>query len=375
MPAPPVKRPGPKVIQPIRRIPDERYPMVPQGSVVKRVIASPDGQTYNVAFEQYVRQGDQVTPFMQHAKLTPSEYQALQQSVLGGIPDELSSPDAALPPPADLKEAFARGYSFQQYKPGQSGKLPNPNSRSRYAASALADWLTGRSPGATFYEGMTPSQRVAVEAGRLAGDVTGFGTQSKAWNIYPLDVVSTQAYNKALDSGLSQPEARMTAWAAASLLGYASGNWNPLNLAEGGRQKGFEAISADDADKRRSTNPVLDMAFHRGLLGRTGRLLPWEEFQQERPDVSREEYDAYREYLFDPGLLNLLKGTWTGVDGPEVRAMGYRITPLGALATAGLIGGAMAIGKSRMAGKVLPQSQPQPRIAGPPARPSPSPLP
>jgi hypothetical protein len=124
-----------------------------------------------------------------------------------------------------------------------------------------------------------------------------------------------------------------------------SGNYNPLNLMEGGRAAGYQAVTPTDEDLTKSENPVLDMALYRGMFGRSGKLLPWEQFHQERPDVAFEDFDAYKQYLREPGFLGLAKATGEGIDGPEARVMGYRVTPLGVLSAAGVLGGAIAAGR------------------------------
>ena len=58
----------------------------------------------------------------------------------------------------------------------------------------------------------------------------------------------------------------------------------------------------------------------RYFLGRSGALLPYNEFVKERPDVSREEYNQYKNYLF--GDKSVVKATMDGVQGPEVTFMG-----------------------------------------------------
>jgi hypothetical protein len=113
------------------------------------------------------------------------------------------------------------------------------------------------------------------------------------------------------------------------------------NLAQGGRARGYEAVLASEDDKKQTTNTVGELAL-RYITGRSGRLLPWEEFTVERPDVSRADYEAARIHQFDKGLfgIGLIKGTGRNLEGePEATAMGFRV-PLSAAATAagGLIG-------------------------------------
>jgi len=79
------------------------------------------------------------------------------------------------------------------------------------------------------------------------------------------------------------------------------------------------------------------------MFGRTGRVLPWEEFTAERPDVSYDDYKAYTAYQFDKGPLGigLVRGTTRNLEGePEAALMGFRVPLSAATATAGALGGA-----------------------------------
>ena len=69
-------------------------------------------------------------------------------------------------------------------------------------------------------------------------------------------------------------------------------------------------------------------------MGRTGQLLPYEEFKKVRPDVSRDEYKRYQAFKYDKredynptdGDLTIgagaLKFTDEGIHGPEVQFLG-----------------------------------------------------
>lgn len=115
--------------------------------------------------------------------------------------------------------------------------------------------------------------------------------------------------------------------------------WLGMSMAIGNawRQPGFKAVVPSEVDPTKSADPVGE-ALSRYLLGRTGSLLPYEEFVQERPDVSRQEYDNYKQYLF--GNAFPIKATLEGINGPEVTFMGKSIP----LATGILPTAAAAIG-------------------------------
>jgi hypothetical protein len=128
---------------------------------------------------------------------------------------------------------------------------------------------------------------------------------------------------------------------ASSALLATSGNSNFANITGGGRQPGFESILPVEGDKTQSSNPLSELGI-RYMFGRTGRLLPWEEFTTERPDVSPTDYGSYRAYQFDSGpLMGIAKATSRNIDAePELGMLGFRV-PLSAASTVGgtLIGG------------------------------------
>ena len=95
-----------------------------------------------------------------------------------------------------------------------------------------------------------------------------------------------------------------------------------MGIGNAYRQPGYKAAVPSEADPTQSAD-LLAEAGSRYFLGRTGSLLPYDEFVQERPDVSRGEYEAYKAYLFSNSLP--LKGTLEGIHGPEVTFLGKSI--------------------------------------------------
>lgn len=134
-------------------------------------------------------------------------------------------------------------------------------------------------------------------------------------------------------------------------LNIGSGNYDPFNPTEGFRSAGYSALSPEEGgDQRKPTNPAMDV-IERHFLGRKGRILPWEQFTAERPDVSYEKYKQYRDWQYgkadDPVRdlsLGLVKFTPSNLDNaPEINMMGTSITPTGVLAAAaGVIAPRMA---------------------------------
>jgi hypothetical protein len=206
------------------------------------------------------------------------------------------------------------------------------------------------------YAHLQPEGQTGFAVGRVAGDVIGNGTKQVLWRAHPLDIAGTQATKLIQDAGGNRTAEILAAFAAAQGLELGSGIYNPINLAQGGRASGYAAIDPSDDDPRQSTSPVTELIIDRGFFGRKGRLLPWEQFREERPDIPYEQYAKYQDYLRNKDENPLrdatggfIKGTMDGINGPEVSIMGYSMTPMG-IATAAL--GALAVreGVGRIAG-------------------------
>jgi hypothetical protein len=117
-----------------------------------------------------------------------------------------------------------------------------------------------------------------------------------------------------------------------------------------GRPAGYKAILPSEEDPRKTDSAVGEL-LSRYFLGRTGRLLPYNEFAKERPDVDKGEYQRYKAYQFnketdlnpldgDFNILGALRGTTEGIHGPEINFMGKAIPVLtGILPTAAAIAG------------------------------------
>lgn len=196
------------------------------------------------------------------------------------------------------------------------------------------------------YKYLPPQGQAAYAAGRIAADVAGHGTRQWGWRMHPEDIISSIGHWYLNSVGGNKLASTLGGYSSSLGMGIGSGNYNPLNPTEGGRPDGFQAISPDDEDPRKSTNPIYDLVVERGFFGRKGRLLPWEQFHEERPDVSYDKYSQYKDYLSNKDnnllrnlTLGMAKGTLDGINGPEVQLMGYSVTPLGAAAALGTLTG------------------------------------
>lgn len=100
------------------------------------------------------------------------------------------------------------------------------------------------------------------------------------------------------------------------------------------RPEGYAAVVPTEDDPRQTNNMLAEVAA-RYILGREGKLLPYDEFSNERPDVSAGDYQAYKAYKFDKNLdLNpfddgkvnvlggILKANTDGIKGAELEFLG-----------------------------------------------------
>ena len=158
-----------------------------------------------------------------------------------------------------------------------------------------------------------------------------------------------------------------------------------------GGQEGYKAVLPSEEDPSK-TNNVLGEVAAKYILGRTGNLLPWDEFKKVRPDVSKDEYMAYKAFKFDNEAdLNpldgdfvlptgVLKATSEGIHGPEVQFLGRSLpvttaliptaaaiagtaegarrgTRVGRGVRGGFIGGMASLAAGSLAGNLLEQER------------------
>lgn len=191
----------------------------------------------------------------------------------------------------------------------------------------------------------------AQNLGVIAGDVATDGVRNIWWFLNAPQALTTIATLQAVHRGGS--ESKPVGWEGSLLKNRASRLATALPAAIGmsfaignyGRPAGYSAVVPSADDKTASADPLAE-AGARYVLGRTGKLLPYDEFAKERPDVSKGEYEAYKAFLY--GNSWPLKATLDGIHGPEVNFMGKSI-PLatGVLpAVAAVIGTRYGVGKA-----------------------------
>ena len=156
------------------------------------------------------------------------------------------------------------------------------------------------------------------------------------------------------------------------------GLMNPM-----GGQEGYKAVFESEEDASKTSNPIMEVGA-KYILGKTGNILPWEEFKQVRPDVSKDEYMRYKAFKFDNEMdgnitddgqviapAGIAKYTTDGIHGAELQFLGRSLpvnTGLLPTATAlagttigarrggikgGLLGGALSTAGGMLAGNLL----------------------
>ena len=129
-----------------------------------------------------------------------------------------------------------------------------------------------------------------------------------------------------------------------------------------GGAEGYKAVLPDEEDPTKTSNVVGEVGL-KYLMGSTGKMLPYSEFKEVRPDVSPEEYKAYQAFKydkpffdvnpFDDGQMGILGGavktTDEGIHGPELQFLGRSLpVTTGIVPYVGaLAGGALGVRSKR----------------------------
>ena len=158
-----------------------------------------------------------------------------------------------------------------------------------------------------------------------------------------------------------------------------------------GGAEGYKAAVPDKDDPSKSANVPLEVGL-KYIMGRTGQLLPYSEFSQVRPDVSREEYNKYQAFKYDKSEdynpldgdfsigAGAIRGTTEGIHGPEIQFLGRSLpvttgvvpyasalaggvigarigAPGGKAASRGLIGGMAGLAAGQVGGNIIEQER------------------
>jgi hypothetical protein len=135
------------------------------------------------------------------------------------------------------------------------------------------------------------------------------------------------------------------------------GTYDITNIGELGRPKGYAQTYAEEgSEDRRQTSQAAPELIDRFVLGRQGRPLKFETAKEDIPDLTKQRYSNYMNYLYNekgPLGVGIIKGTTENLQGePELRIVGF---PVGLQAAGAVAGGAGA------AGTLLRQADKRPR--------------
>ena len=207
-----------------------------------------------------------------------------------------------------------------------------------------------------FYRGLkregiglnTPVQLAGAMGARLLTDLGTDSTRQMYWRYNHPMAISEKIAEQIVGEGIqSYSPTQRAAIGLASVgipVGASVGTFDLTNLSEYGRPKGFaQSYAEQGSEDRRETGQLAPELVDRFVLGRQGRPLKYETAKQDIPDLTKERYANYMNYLYnDKGPLGIgvVKGTMENLEGvPEARIVGF---PVGLQAAGALVGGAVA---------------------------------
>lgn len=197
--------------------------------------------------------------------------------------------------------------------------------------------------------GETPVQLAGAVGARLLTDVGTDATRHLYWRYnHPMAIADKAVEQVVGDRLLNYTPTQRGAISLASVgipVSASLGTFDATNIGELGRPKGFaQSYSEQGAEDRRQTGQIAPELIDRYVLGRQGRPLKYETAKQDIPDLTKQRYANYMNFLYnDKGPLGVgvVKGTMENLQGePEVRIVGF---PVGLQAAGALAGGAGAL--------------------------------
>jgi len=200
----------------------------------------------------------------------------------------------------------------------------------------------------------TPGAFLGSYAARLGGDIATDQLRGIYWRLnHPLAIADAVMERVVDPKDRLGPYGRGIVGLAAIQPAVAlTGAYNPLNISELGRPTGYKQNVPTSEDPTKSEEPATEL-FQRFFQGRTGRPLAYEKAKQEIPDLTKQRYANYMNFLYnDPGpigkaTLGLLKVTPENLQGdPEARVLGYPVSIPSVTALAGGVTGARLAAQS-----------------------------
>ena len=184
----------------------------------------------------------------------------------------------------------------------------------------------------------TPGAFLGAYGARVLGDIASEESRGKFWQInHPIAIA-----DKLIAAGLD-PEGKLPRYTSSAILTAimqpaiaATGAYDPTNIAELGRPKGYKQNEPTSEDFRKSRDPATEL-FERFIQGRQGRPLKEETAREEIPGLTHQRYANYMQFLYnDPAFLGIAKATSENLQGvPEARVFGYPISIPSVTAVAG----------------------------------------
>ena len=194
----------------------------------------------------------------------------------------------------------------------------------------------------------TPLQLAGAMGARLLTDLGEDATRKVYWRYNHPMAISEKVSQGVMGEGIkryTQPQKAAIGLAAVGVPVSASlGTYDITNLAELGRPKGFaQSYAETGSEDRRETGQVGPELVDRFVLGRQGRPLKFETAKEDIPDLTKQRYSNYMNFLYNekgPLGVGVIKGTMENLQGePEARIVGF---PVGLQAAGALVGGAGA---------------------------------
>lgn len=195
-----------------------------------------------------------------------------------------------------------------------------------------------------------PVQLAGAVGARLLTDIGDDATRHLYWRYNHPMAIADKIAEQAIGSQIyeySAPKRAVIQLASVGVPVSASlGTFDATNIGELGRPKGFaQSYAEQGSEDRRQTGQVAPELIDRFVLGRQGRPLKFETAKEDIPDLTKQRYANYMNFLYNekgPLGVGVVKGTMENLQGePELRIVGF---PVGLQAAGALVGGAGAAG-------------------------------
>lgn len=198
-----------------------------------------------------------------------------------------------------------------------------------------------KNAGITFKE--TPGAFLGAYTARVIGDIVNQETRAMWWEVnHPIALVDKLA-GKAIDPNKQlHPYQKAAVLASFVTPAFAlAGAYDPTNISELGRPKGYKQNNPNPNDPTQSLDPATEV-FERFMLGRQGRPLAYEKAKEEIPTLTKQRYANYMNFMYnEPAILGSVKATSENLQGvPEARVFGYPVSIPTITTVAGGIAGA-----------------------------------